>query len=265
MRNSTVKQKLTVLSMLHRLCEDPQALVEIYLNYDCDREALENIYERLMNIISKMSSVSVKGGVQDASPTGRKQSITSFGSNGVPPSLTTSTLGATAASEAAAPPTPVGIAEAKLKRQGLECLASVLKSLVSWGTASSRNIGDLSPDPQTKSRKSVDGPLDVHAQDSLDRRSPANIPDIARHSTPSLADDPERFESAKQRKTTLLEGIKRFNFKPKRVASYYISCQRSLTFSSRAYNSSSILGSLRASLLGILQNFFSKQMDSARL
>ena len=31
-------------------------------------------------------------------------------------------------------------------------------------------------------------------------------------------DDPERFESAKQRKTTLMEGIKKFNFKPKKVS-----------------------------------------------
>jgi len=58
--------------MLHCLCKDPQALVE---NYDCDREAL---YEWLMNIISKMSLVSIKGMVKDASPSGRKQSITSF-------------------------------------------------------------------------------------------------------------------------------------------------------------------------------------------
>ncbi|KAF8332688.1 uncharacterized protein EI90DRAFT_2994962 [Cantharellus anzutake] len=226
MRNSTVKQKMTVLSMLHRLCEDSQALVEIYLNYDCDREALENIYERLMNIISKISSVTtptaVKGTIQDASPSGRKQSVTSFGSNGVPPSLTTSALGATAASEAAAPPTPAGAAEARLKRQGLECLVSVLRSLVSWGTASSKGVGDSSPDPQMKSRKSLDGTSETHSQDNLDRRSPANVSDIDRGSTPNLVDDPERFESAKQRKTTLLEGIKKFNFKPKRGVQFLI-------------------------------------------
>ena len=46
MRNSTLKQKGVILEMLSRLCHDPQALVEIYLNYDCDRDAAENIYER---------------------------------------------------------------------------------------------------------------------------------------------------------------------------------------------------------------------------
>lgn len=34
------------MSMLQRLCENPQALVEIYLNYDCDSEAVDNIYEQ---------------------------------------------------------------------------------------------------------------------------------------------------------------------------------------------------------------------------
>lgn len=33
-------------------------------------------------------------------------------------------------------------------------------------------------------------------------------------------DEPSRFENAKQRKTTLLEGIKKFNFKPKRVSCF---------------------------------------------
>ncbi|KAF8918488.1 hypothetical protein CPB85DRAFT_1430659 [Mucidula mucida] len=37
-----------------------------------------------------------------------------------------------------------------------------------------------------------------------------------------ITDDPGRFESAKQRKTTLLEGIKKFNFKPKRGIQFLI-------------------------------------------
>lgn len=46
MKTSTLKQKSVVLGMLQRLCQEPQALVEIYLNYDCDREAVDNIYEQ---------------------------------------------------------------------------------------------------------------------------------------------------------------------------------------------------------------------------
>ena len=46
MKTSTLKQKAVILSMLSRLCQDPQALVDIYINYDCDSEASDNIYER---------------------------------------------------------------------------------------------------------------------------------------------------------------------------------------------------------------------------
>lgn len=46
MKTSTLKQKAVVVNMLHRLCQDPQALVEIYLNYDCDSDAVDNIYEQ---------------------------------------------------------------------------------------------------------------------------------------------------------------------------------------------------------------------------
>ena len=34
--------------------------------------------------------------------------------------------------------------------------------------------------------------------------------------TPEVQDDPSRFESAKQRKMILQEGLKRFNYKPKK-------------------------------------------------
>jgi brefeldin A-inhibited guanine nucleotide-exchange protein len=46
MRTSALKQKAVILGMLSRLCQEPQALVEIYLNYDCDSEAADNIYEQ---------------------------------------------------------------------------------------------------------------------------------------------------------------------------------------------------------------------------
>jgi brefeldin A-inhibited guanine nucleotide-exchange protein len=46
MKSSTLKQKAVIIGMLSRLCQDPQALVEIYLNYDCDSGAIDNIYEQ---------------------------------------------------------------------------------------------------------------------------------------------------------------------------------------------------------------------------
>lgn len=46
MKTSTIKQKAIILGLMQRLCEDPQALVEVYLNYDCDENAVDNIYEQ---------------------------------------------------------------------------------------------------------------------------------------------------------------------------------------------------------------------------
>lgn len=56
MKTSTLKQKAAILSMLQRLCQDPQALVEIYLNYDCDSEAIDNIYEQCVLLMTRYST-----------------------------------------------------------------------------------------------------------------------------------------------------------------------------------------------------------------
>lgn len=45
-RHSSVQQKQYLLGVLERICSDPRALVEIYLNYDCDRSALDNMFQR---------------------------------------------------------------------------------------------------------------------------------------------------------------------------------------------------------------------------
>ena len=49
-------QKQMILSILSRLAQDPRALVEVYLNYDCDRTALDNMFERIVEHLSKISS-----------------------------------------------------------------------------------------------------------------------------------------------------------------------------------------------------------------
>ena len=94
MRTSTTAQKSVLLGTLARLSRDPQALVELYLNYDCDRTALENLYERLMNVMSRIAQMPCEL------------------SEGEPP-------------ESAS-------LDVRLKRQALDCLCAVLHSLVVW-------------------------------------------------------------------------------------------------------------------------------------
>lgn len=51
-RGAPAFQKQYFMEILERLGGDPRALVEIYLNYDCDRTALENIFQKyvLLNL-----------------------------------------------------------------------------------------------------------------------------------------------------------------------------------------------------------------------
>lgn len=168
-------------------------------HWKVDFDALDS----LVNVITKLSSStqpSVPGQKNSEStatapsPPTKSQNVT------LAPSLSTHALSGPSAVD---PTTPLQ-SEAQLRRQGLECLISVLRSLVAWGTGRSATLEDPSNTEPTPD-----------ASASLDRLP---LPDIVRGTTPDIANDPSRFESAKQKKTTLMEGIKRFNQKPKKVS-----------------------------------------------
>ncbi|KAJ7937075.1 Sec7-domain-containing protein [Mycena leptocephala] len=220
MRTSTLKQKAVILGMLSRLCQDPQALVEIYLNYDCDSEAADNIYEHLMNIISKIGSMPFAAAPPKANePPSPALSPTVKHHGTVPPSLSTSALSVSGTMDTSV----MGLSENQLKRQGLECLVAVLRSLVAWGTATGKMSDDPLATPSSRPHLGEDARRDSIAPDqSSDKLSAGASVEALRQPTPDLMDDPSKFESAKQKKTTLLEGIKKFNFKPKRGIQFLI-------------------------------------------
>ncbi|KAF8450474.1 hypothetical protein L210DRAFT_3386076 [Boletus edulis BED1] len=217
MRTATLKQKAVILAMLLRLCQDPQALVELYLNYDCDSEAADNIYEHLMNIISKVATLpyntpqskNAEPASPAVNPQARVHGSSSYSSGIISVSGTIDT-------------STIGLSEGQLRRQGTECLVSVIRSLVTWGITSGKTPADHSSDPGARSQTGEETGHDSMTPDSsLDRlaTSVGSVEGI-RQSTLDVVDDPTRFENAKQKKTTLLEGIKKFNFKPKRGIQY---------------------------------------------
>lgn len=253
MKNSSLRQKAVLLSIFGRLCLDPQALVELYINYDCDRSSLDNLYERLVNIISRVSTTQFTTVTPAYHPKEGKdgKELDSNAASAaswtmvmpylppVPTTLATSTAEVTVPYFGQPLANANHTIESQLKRQSLDCLVSVLHSLVAWAgrpalstiaslpnSASSTAIHDVgieSPAAGTMSRNSEDDG-DRSAELSRD-----NI--VANGSTPSLPamesfDDPGRFETAKLRKTTLIEGIKKFNYKPKRVCINKIECKR---------------------------------------
>jgi len=232
MRTATVKQKAALLNMLSRLCQEPQALVEIYLNYDCDKDAIDNIYERLMNVISKIGTQAAAG-ANKAAIDGPNSPVAPSGqrSSAVPPSLSTSALTNRPGDDKAK---DAHSGDVNLRRLSLECLVFVLRSLVAWGTTAGRSVTDPTPALGSTSA-STPGPapgaadsrasFDASASDTnlataVGERAPGfSVTELtaARESTPDLRDDPDMFDRAKQIKTTLVEGTKKFNAKPKKV------------------------------------------------
>lgn len=83
--------KLSVLRMLEKVCKDPQMLVDLYVNYDCDLDA-PNAFERMVTTLSRIAQ-----GTQNVDP--NSVNATQIGS---------------------------------IKGSSLQCLVSVLKSLVDW-------------------------------------------------------------------------------------------------------------------------------------
>ncbi|KAF8639703.1 hypothetical protein AX17_000965 [Amanita inopinata Kibby_2008] len=222
MKTSTLKQKAIILGMFSRLCQDPQALVEIYLNYDCDSEAVDNIYEHLMNIISRIGTTPVTSSQQKSvEPASPSPSPASKGQSGAGPIImTTATLSVPGNMDTSS----LGLSEGQLRRQGLECLVAVLRSLVTWGTGAEKANDDGLGIPSARSLPGDEYRREpATPESSYDKLSlgPGSA-EILRQPTPELIDDPSKFESAKQKKTTLLEGIKKFNFKPKRGIQFLV-------------------------------------------
>ncbi|KAJ9474522.1 Protein transport protein SEC7 [Pseudozyma hubeiensis] len=248
MRTSTARQKSILLGVMIRLCQDPQALVEIYLNYDCDRTALDNIYERLMNVISKISQAHVspnadgKGDKDAASASTSGAALPKASGSGpsIPPALSTAAAGEASHDSGSTSSTANQSVEARLKRQSLDCLCSVLRSLVVWSNRApvpaeaaghylSGHPGDNTGSPRASEDIRIGNEtITVDSENLMESASSAGVPgplsnlgastasETSRGQTPEPQDDPSRFENAKQRKTILLEAIRKFNFKPKR-------------------------------------------------
>jgi brefeldin A-inhibited guanine nucleotide-exchange protein len=167
----------------------------------------------LINIISKMSATKS----DDAVAKGPGDVVSSKSKDGrevVPPSLSTTALSTPTAANAPGPMT--GTAEISLRRQALECLVSVLRSLVTWGTTAERSVAESEERPHSaKHQDSISSQRNGMTNASTERLSISH--ETSRVSTPDVIDDPGRFESAKQKKTLLMDGIKKFNFKPQRA------------------------------------------------
>ena len=214
-RNAPSFQKLYVMKILKRLSVNPRALVEIYLNYDCESNALDDMFQRMIEHLSRISSTPVLISAQQQQQYQEQlakdvDADLDWHDHGrIPPPLTTTSLNVPWNHEWDLP------VDYLLKQQALDCLVRTLRSLVDWSqdslaaTAAKLQSLDL--------RNSID-----RNRDSMDTGQAAGSPRMSAAdtpvapSTPMLEDDPSQLERARHRKTALSAGIRQFNFKPKK-------------------------------------------------
>ena len=124
--NSTFDHKLRVLEVFHNICKDPSAQVELFINYDCDFEAID-LFRRIVDGFAKIA--------KNPSLQATKSSVDFI-----------SSAGKRALME-----------EHTIRMKGLEGLVIVLKSLLSSAGLKSNEDDINLTNPQADLKKSNDG------------------------------------------------------------------------------------------------------------
>lgn len=214
-RNASSFQKLYVMKVLRRLSTDSRALVEIYLNYDCESNALDDMFQRMIEHLSRISSLPTTVSAQQQQQyqgqyAKELEADIDWQDHGrLPPPLTTTSLSNSVNHDLDLP------LDYLLKQQALDCLVRTLRSLVDWSQDSlAATKAKLESMDLRSSSERVRDSLDAGPSTELLRISGVDTP--VAPSTPQLEDDPGQLEKAKARKTALIKGISQFNFKPKR-------------------------------------------------
>ncbi|KAI8821985.1 uncharacterized protein EV422DRAFT_586065 [Fimicolochytrium jonesii] len=214
----TFHQRMSLLKSLERILSDPQGdggriLVEIYLNYDCDVEAgaRENIWERLINALAKVMTQHYE---PSATPTAQAAQQTQKIGLGGPPAITTANMTSFTKDQVRELYSSTGD-YMELKKRGLELMVrGVLRPLIAW--CSTRSPVAAQALDEEKARKSEEG--DTSGKLGLLTEEDGKKASAVKRT----ADDPTAFENLKQRKQVLSEGIKQFNFKPKKGMQYLL-------------------------------------------
>lgn len=245
--NATFQQKNKVLQSILKITGNPQYLVDIYVNYDCDF-AMESIYERIVLDLCKMSQ----------------------GRNGV--SLNNKDSSAIAAAEEMesrgllgfgnVSPDQLSLLEGKIRVKSLRCIIAMVNSLLRWSTETAPSIGmeakeSLQPTVIASTQSAEEGDSNVvsptsfyetpetspnlvdetastsgsfdsnsHGSAIIMPKSPLNIISIGVNSsspkTFQSAVDPAKLEETKLKKKALKEGLALFNSKPKAGIRYLV-------------------------------------------
>ncbi|PFH56458.1 hypothetical protein XA68_16480 [Ophiocordyceps unilateralis] len=207
-KNAHLSQKIHFVNILNRLCADPRALVEMYLNYDCD-QTVDNLFQTIIEDLSKFSTtpVAITPATEQLYEETRARTTpaSEWQLKGIlPPPLTVAHILPQQETEPDIPK------EYSMKRLSLEALVEALRSLMDW-SASPRVDGGADGDGARTSMEELRPSMDPTPSESASRSELPPAP-----STPVVDDDPDQLEKEKARKTALTNALGQFNFKPKR-------------------------------------------------
>lgn len=200
-------QRIAMIKGLNRVLSDPKidggkVLVELYLNYDCDTEsgARENIWEHLASSLSKAVSQH-----SEISGNSSYSQITSFahfsGARDLTPEMTTSNLNSFTREQVKDLYSLTGNVE-EFRKCGTDLIVNgILKPLSAYCQNRIKAQTALAEkDSQSIAANSTDVLNEGEKKTELD-----------------FGDDPTAFEEFKHRKKAIIQGIKEFNQKPKKV------------------------------------------------
>lgn len=200
-RNAPPFQKQHISELFTKITEDAKLLVEMYLNYDCDRSAMDNVFQKTIEHISRQACAVVqvtpdqehayyedlKAQAGNASASTRHSSVNA--ANTVAPEYTA-------------------------KQQSLQCLVNSLRSMVSWSQQALRD--PLANTNTSNMRRSYDSTQDAGDKSVIAIDTSKAIGDETGTQDFVPDDDPSELGRIKARKTALNEAVRQFNYKPKR-------------------------------------------------
>ncbi|CCK68159.1 Arf family guanine nucleotide exchange factor SEC7 KNAG_0A04910 [Huiozyma naganishii CBS 8797] len=215
LKTSTNQQKRYFLNVIQRVCNDPRALIEFYLNYDCN-PGMPNIMEMIVDYLTRL--VLTRCVITPAERSYYEEQLSkplfTFNFDQLP-LLTTSNLSSSSNAQVVLP-FPVEFA---LQMSALSCIVSVLRSLSSWAhralNPNKTQVGKNNVDA-TESLASSSIHNETQTNSSLHIAS-TNADDETRSMLSQDLDNPTQFENLKQRKTQLSDCVVVFNTKPKKA------------------------------------------------
>ncbi|GMF51557.1 unnamed protein product [Phytophthora fragariaefolia] len=181
--NASFEHKLLVLEALHAICDDPQTLGEIFINYDCDWNT-NDLFKQIVHALAKAA----KGGrSQDAAAQQYAASLSNSAR------------------------IKMQHQDAALALKGLECLTAT--------TASLKKAANFVETERQSSQH--EGESESHNSETGGEEDNVAPPDVV-HVVSSTMSAVEAFESKKKRQEEMATGILKFNVKPSAGIAYLV-------------------------------------------